>query len=631
MNNRLGFSIGLIGVVFAVTPGPQSLLGADELNSAEVRQRIGTAASHPRLLWTAGGEDLVRNKIKQDPRCRQAWEAVQITADHMLSEPVVIYQKQGRRLLHRSREALSRVIHLSFAARMTGDERYTTRAMKEMKAAAVMPDWNPSHFLDTAEMTLALAIGYDWLYADLTPEDRAVIREAIESKGLGPYLRPGAKHGWERGGNNWNQVCHAGMVAGALALLEDDPQRATEVVSRAVAGLPYAMKVYEPDGTYPEGPSYWNYGTTLNVVLIATLESALGTDFGLTQRPGFLKTGEFPLHITGVTGRYFNFSDCGSGTSFSPAMIWFATRTRHPDLRWFEDGLLQREAAEIVASKGRSQGDRFFPLMLVWSDPAMQRAEPTVQHWFGRGPNPLAVFRTSWNDPNAIYLAVKAGSPGTSHGHMDVGSFILEADGVRWSLDLGSQSYHAMESRGLDIWNNRPGSDRWRIFRYHNRGHSTLMVDDREQVVKSFAPITEFSDQPDKPFAVVNLTETYAGQLARAVRRFTVLSNDQVLIEDQLEAGAKQATVRWAMVTPATVQPDGAGGAWLHQDDKRLRMEILSPAGMSVKTWPADPPPNEFDEPNPGVTIAGCTITLMPQQEAILKVRLTRGASVATR
>jgi hypothetical protein len=99
-------------------------------------------------------------------------------------------------------------------------------------------------------------------------------REAIEEKGLGPYLKPGSKHGWERGGNNWNQVCHAGMVAGALALAEENPKRAAEVVSRALAGLPYGMKVYDPDGNYPEGPGYWNYGTTFNVLVIALLESA---------------------------------------------------------------------------------------------------------------------------------------------------------------------------------------------------------------------------------------------------------------------------------------------------------------------------------------------------------------------
>jgi hypothetical protein len=83
------------------------------------------------------------------------------------------------------------------------------------------------------------------------------------------------------------------------------------------------------------------------------------------------------------------------------------------------------------------------------------------------------------------------------------------------------------------------------------------------------------------------------------------------------------------MVTPATVQPDGAGRAWLHQDGKRLQMEILSPAGASLQTWPADPPPNEFDEPNPGVTIVGCTVMLNPNEKTILKVRLTRSSNVS--
>jgi hypothetical protein len=170
---------------------------------------------------------------------------------------------------------------------------------------------------------------------------------------------------WERGGNNWNQVCHAGMVAGALALAEDTPERAAEVVSRALAGLPYAMKVYDPDGTYPEGPGYWNYGTTFNVALISMVESALGTDFGLGQPPAFLKTGEFLPQMTGPTRNYFNFSDCGTGAGFSPAMVWFASRTHRPELLWFEQEFLEREVARIRQSNGRLQADRFFPLVLA--------------------------------------------------------------------------------------------------------------------------------------------------------------------------------------------------------------------------------------------------------------------------
>jgi len=193
-------------------------LGAEPPSQQQILQKVSPLPDHPRLFWTAKDEAGVREKMNSDRQMKAVWEAVRITADKMLTEPVVIHRKDGRRLLGRSREALGRMMHLGFAFRLTGDQRYAARAMTEMKAMAAMPDWNPSHFLDTAEMTLALAVGYDWLYQQLSPELRQASREAIEQKGLGPYLKSGAKLGWEHGRNNWNQVCHAGMVAGALAL-----------------------------------------------------------------------------------------------------------------------------------------------------------------------------------------------------------------------------------------------------------------------------------------------------------------------------------------------------------------------------------------------------------------------------
>lgn len=229
------------------------------------------------------------------------------------------------------------------------------------------------------------------------------------------------------------------------------------MVSRALAGLPYAVKVYNPDGTYPEGPGYWNYGTTFNVLLIEMLKSALGTDFGLEQSPGFLKSADFMLHLMGPTRRTFNFSDCGTGTGFSPAMVWFAMQTSRPELLWFERELLAREIAAVRDSKGRRHGDRYFPLILVWARDGLERREPAALNWLGQGQNPLAVLRSSWTDPNAVYLAIKAGTPSASHGHMDIGSFVLDADGVRWSLDLGAEDYNRLEQRGIDLWERPPG------------------------------------------------------------------------------------------------------------------------------------------------------------------------------
>ncbi len=591
-----------------------------ETPKAEILDRIAQAPNHPRLFWTTNDEARVRDTAAKDPRLQAAWEAVRITADHMLKEAPVVYHKDGRRLLGRSREALGRMMHLAFAFRLTHDARYAERAIAEMEAMARMPDWNPSHFLDTAEMTMAIAVGYDWLYDQLSPGLRKTVKDAIEQKGLGPYLAPGSRHGWERGGNNWNQVCHAGMVAGALALAEDNPGRAADVVSRALAGLPSAMKVYDPDGTYPEGPGYWNYGTTFNVMLISMLESALRTDFGLSQSPGFLKSGEFLLQIMGPTRRTYNFSDCGSGTGFSPAMTWFAARAGHPEWLWYEWDLLDRELSEVRRTAGKSQGDRYFPLILVWAKPGMEQQAPATLSWLGKGQNPIGVLRASWTNPAATYLAIKAGTPSASHAHMDIGSFVLDAAGVRWSLDLGAEDYNKLEQLGIGLWNNKPGSDRWRIFRYHNRAHSTLLVNDAEQVVSSKAPISEFSDDARNPHAVVDLSETYAGQLGKAIRRFSLQPDQSVIIEDTLTGAGKAASVRWGMTTPATLQLDGKNRAWLTKDGKRLRMEVASPAGVSIQSWPANPPPNKFDTPNPGVSIVGFTVPVGIGEKVVLKV-----------
>jgi len=587
-----------------------------------ILQKATPVPDHPRLFWTARDEAAVREKISSDKRIGAIWEAVRVTADAMLTQPTVVYRKDGRRLLGRSREALSRMMHLGFAFRLTGDKRYAARAMAEMKAMASMSDWNPSHFLDTAEMTLAIAVGYDWLFDQLPPELRQASREAIEQKGLGPYVGAKTKPGWEHGRNNWNQVCHAGMVAGALALLEDNPDRAAEVVRRALVGLPYAMKVYNPDGTYPEGPRYWNYGTSFNVMLISMLESVFGTDFDLSLSPGFFKSGEFMLNIMSPTRRTFNFSDCGTGTGFSPAMMWFASRTDRPDLLWFESELLEQELASIRRSKGRQQGDRYFPLVLVWARAGLKPKEPSSLNWLGQGQNPLAVFRSSWTDRDAVFLAIKAGTPSASHAHMDIGSFVLDAKGVRWSLDLGAQDYNALEQRGVKLWDFRQGSERWTIFRYHNRAHSTLLIDDAEQVVASAAPISAFSADPKNAHAVVDLSATYAGQVASATRRFALQPDRRVVIEDQLTGGDKPARVRWGMVTPATLRTDGANRAWLEKDGKRLRFEVLSPARATIESWPANPPPRDYDKPNPGVSIVGFTVPIEPGQELSLKVQL---------
>jgi hypothetical protein len=320
----------------------------------------------------------------------------------------------------------------------------------------------------------------------------------------------------------------------------------------------------------------------------------------------------------GPTLQPFNFGDCGRGASFSPAVPWFAARTDRPDLMWYQWTLLEEETASTLRTRGRSQVDRTFPFSIIWAKKGWPRQAPTQMAWFARGQNPLAIFRSSWTDPNAVFVAMKAGTPSASHAHLDIGSFIMDAGGVRWSMDLGSQDYNELEQRGFDLWNNRQDSQRWTLFRYHNRGHSTLLVNDDNQLIASKAPIEDFS--PEKRSALMDLTQTYSAHLAKATRRISMVPGTRtVVVEDSLVAKDKEATVRWGMVTPAALKPDGANKAILELQGKRLKMEVTAPGTIQIKSWPADRPTGAFDQPNPGASVVGYEVKLKPGQAATLK------------
>lgn len=595
MNRRHILSTVKTAVILSLCAFPALLAGAiDEVEISQRLQQMGPA--HPRILLKQGAETALNESLTADPMRARLRTALLRRADAMLAEKPVERVLIGRRLLDKSRTCLSRVLHLGIAWRLTGELKYAERARQEMLAAAAFSDWNPSHFLDVAEMTAALGIGYDWLYAFLDDASRTTIREAIVEKGLKPSL---TVNSWTRAVHNWNQVCNAGMTVGALAVAESEPQLAAQMIARAINTVPAAMREYGPDGAYPEGASYWSYGTTFNVLMIAALDSTLGSDFGLTQAPGFLATADYMLHVYGPSGLPFNYSDAGSGRAgLIPAMFWFAAVRQAPYLLW-------SEWAKLEDGRNPFEGDRLDPLLLLWLPPGTARPPaPPVLSWTGHGHTPVAFHRSSW-DSSATYVAIKGGSPSTNHAHMDIGTFVIDAGGTRWADDLGMQGYHSLESKGIDLWGRGQEAGRWKVFRLGTSAHSVLMVNGAQQRVDSKAPIT--LSKPGR--TVVDLSETYRGQLAEARRGVQLRPDRTVLVQDEFSAaGPEAASVRWAMLTRADVRIDGPGRATLTRDGRTLEFRVLEPAGAALKIYSTDPPPAETDAPNPGTRLIGFEI-----------------------
>ena len=577
---------------------------------------------HPRLLLLKGEEDAMLKQINGHKEFAAIHNEILAECDKLIDQPPVERIKIGKRLLDKSRECLRRVFLLSYAYRTTKEIKYLQRTEKELLAVAAFEDWNPSHFLDVAEMTMAVAIGYDWLYNELSVESRKTIREAILKKGIEPSY-DNQYNAFLKAEHNWNQVCNAGISFGALAIAEDEPVLAGKVINRAVETIPRAMiPSYKPDGAYPEGFSYWDYGTTFNVLFISALDKALGTDFGLSDSPGFLKTASFLENMVGPTGMAHNWGDCGLREGLSPATFWFAEKTKDPTLLWNQKRILGSTSNSFVRN-------RILPALLIWGAKTDLQAikAPEKKIWVGQGPTPVALLRTSWTDPGAIFVGFKAGSPSVNHAHMDVGSFVLDANGERWAMDFGMQDYNSLETKGVDLWNRAQNSQRWEVFRLNNFAHNTLTFNEQLQNVKGYAKVDAWSDASNHLAVVSDLSQIYEGQVAIAKRGIAIENSKYVVVRDEVKTLDKPAKIRWNLLTPATVKIVDEKTVELSQNGKKMLLIFDTKAKIEIKTW-STTPTHDYDAPNPNTQFVGFEATLPANSQEIFNAYFSTSSDV---
>jgi len=578
---------------------------------------------HPRILLLKGEEKAILEQVGTSETWRKIHQVILDESENLLQEEPLERIQIGRRLLSTSREYLRRIFYLSYAYRMTGDERFVAHAELHLLKAAGFRDWNPTHFLDVAEMTMALAIGYDWLYDELPEESRQTIKEAIVVKGLLPSYNE--EYNWFlEAEHNWNQVCNAGMTFGALAVLDDYTDLADSVINRAFETLPKALFDYRPDGAYPEGYGYWGYGTSFNVIFLSAVEKALETDRGLAESPGFLKTAGYLQHMLAPSNVCYNWGDCGARGNLNPAMFWFAEKNNDPTLLWSERKFLETDDYSKFARQ------QFLPALMIWGKniPLDEIQAPASKVWMGQGKNPVCLMRSSWTDPDAIYLGFKAGSPSVNHGHMDVGSFLLEADGIRWVSDFGAQNYESLESKGMYIFGRTQDAERWTIFRLNNYAHSTLTINNELQKVEGYAKIDKHSDNDDLMFAVSDISSLYTEHLIKAVRGVAIKESKYVIVRDEIETPGKETLIRWNLVTGADVEL-GKKGATLTKDGKTLFLKIEGPENIRMKTW-STAPTNNYDAENPGTIMVGFECSLPANTKEFFEVLLVPEKSKET-
>jgi hypothetical protein len=319
--------------------------------------------------------------------------------------------------------------------------------------------------------------------------------------------------------------------------------------------------------------------------------------FGETER------GFFPLYLTGPTGKAFNYADSPEKIPWLAQLFWLARKFHQP----------------LFAIPALSS-PRPHPLGLLWQDfaaPLHPDNHLPLDKYF-RGVE-VVTMRSSWQDDRGKFVALKAGDNQAGHAHLDLGTFVLDAQGQRWAMDLGPGDYNLPDYFG---------PERWNYYRTLAEGHNTLVINpgrDPDQDPKASARISRYHSSPQLAWAIADLTPAYAHQVRKVWRGLALVNRRQVLIQDEIET-LQPAEIWWSPHTPAAVRLTAdKKGAILTQNSRRWQASIIQPERATFELGKARPLPLS---PHPlrqgdNAEVQKLSINLKRAQEMRLVVWLT--------
>lgn len=594
-------------------PSAERILADFEQNSGGV---------HPRVLVNAARLEKIKEWIEIDENFAQWYARIKRLADNSLSTPVSRYElRDGVRLLYVSREVYTNVVYNAFVYLMEGGERYKDRIWREMEAVCNFADWHPAHFLDTAEMTLAVAICYDWLYDSWSETQRKTMRDAILRLGLdaaqGAYdgtaeygSEDGAYHnriGWAKDYSNWGLVSNGGIAVGALAVIGDtESEYCAKIIQEALESVKYPMSLFAPDGAWGEGISYWEYATRYMSYMLQTLKHTNGTYYGYDEVPGIVGTAYFPVYHTGPQGN-FNFGDASESIVNAPVLFWFSELLGDPALAG-----VRLNSMKVFEKSGGIDDLLFYNPEIKSENTELDKE----RSYYAVG---TAMLANNWGSAYANYIGIHGGTVGATHGDLDAGVFVLDAIGERWTVDYGSDDYNLP---GYFFW-----PQRGNYYRKRAEGHSTLVINPDsglDQKVGAVARIQKMHGGSSGGWAILDMSGAYADDADSAVRMIAEYNDrTKFMVQDEVVMPEK-CDVWWLMQTKADIEISEDGkSAVLTLRGKHLLCQLQSSDKNAVFTY-TDAVPFETSPKGTGqATNTGYRLAVHSKNVTSLNMRVT--------
>ena len=516
--------------------------------------------------------------------------------------------------------------------------RHAERAWEELRALMNDDRWGDFDFLILAEAANAVGIGYDSLHPWLSqhadgPARLAALRDYLADRVLAlahaKYTNGRDLPRWKNNQSNQNKVINGGFLLAALALGDDDPNHgeiAEAVVNAALEHI--TLDWLQPDGGWPEGPTYWNYALRYLTLALEGLDRAVvSTEYRQSLRDrfghgGLTRTARYAAHIMGqydppgAEDGQFTIGDADRKLKGAPAVFWLAER--YGCAFCVRQELARTDAVLAAWQRGELDANEqdllmeflpLFPLHVLWwprvsgfaTSPHVDPL-PTTARLTG-GPMSVYALRDRWNVPDGGFLGVILGSNDHGHAQLDLGAFVLDLMGVRWAEELGKDGVYDQPcffrtTLSDNCTDPESGDPVWRYSYFHNRaeGHNTLVIRPagaagqqealaEQDLQASSSTVLEPREGDSLALLVADLTKVYAtgalgGAGLQSVQRGFAYDRvrGRLLIRDEIRAETP-IDIWWLLYTRARVSLlDDGHVARLSLDHptsgRRLRLDL---------------------------------------------------------
>jgi len=237
---------------------PSRFVEASSLDLSLVKTAVARFNSaHPYLLFDQSAISSIRDRANSHPN-------LIARLNTSLAEPDSA--SAGQELRTRIKRHSRRLIHTSFLALISdgltkADALQATRTTLSRLSAETSWKARPviKSFLDCAEIAVAVALAYDWLYHEISDQERESIECSLYRHVLAPALAAYDDHFavWPRRRDNCTVVSNSAILVSALAVLDRYSEVSEELIRKSLASSWNAFEGLAPDGAWPEGPSYW--------------------------------------------------------------------------------------------------------------------------------------------------------------------------------------------------------------------------------------------------------------------------------------------------------------------------------------------------------------------------------------